>query len=187
LTGRKRPHDLADAVLKLAKIRTVQCTFIGDVSRLDTLPESFQNLVHDGHPALRFTGPLTQAQIAEEFRDAHVFCLPSGDESYPLAPLEAALSGLPIVQSALAPYPSIGWENNLNCLSYPVGNIPEMMKQLLKIAEEPELVERLSHAGFELANSMKFEKFCVDITSRLLPLVKLSDSMGQSKIVFIIK
>lgn len=175
LTGRKRPHDLADAVIKLSAIRAVQCTFIGDVSRLDTLPESFQNLVNEGHPALRFAGPLSQAEIAEEFRNADVFCLPSGDESYPLAPLEAALSGLPVVQTALAPYPSIGWEHNSNCLSYPVGDESELVKQLLRIADEPGLVARLSHAGFELANGMKFDSFSENITSKISPFLKSSN------------
>lgn len=183
LTGRKRPHDLANAILKIATSRAVQCTFIGDLTRLDTLPESFQNLVNEGHPALRFTGPLSQADIAEEFRNADVFCLPSGDESYPLAPLEAALSGLPVVQTALAPYPSIGWEHNLNCLTYPVGDEAELVKQLLRIADEPGLVARLSQAGFELANGMNFESFSNNFTSKIIHFLRNSNSKSNLELV----
>lgn len=183
LTGRKRPHDLANAILEIATTRAVQCTFIGDVSRLDTLPDSFQNLIHQGHPALRFAGPLTQAEIAEEFRNADVFCLPSGDESYPLAPLEAALSGLPVVLTSLAPYPSIGWKHDFNCLNYPVGDVAQLVKQLLRIIQEPELIARLCHAGNEMASSMKFEYFCHDITDRLMPLIKNNDFKSNKYLI----
>lgn len=181
LTGRKRPHDLANAVLALAAQRPVQCTFIGDLSRLDTLPPDFQDLAQQGHPALRFTGPLSQAEIAGELQRAHIFCLPSGDESYPLAPLEAALAGVPVVQTELAPYPHIGWQTDVNCLSYPVGDVAGLQAQLLRLADEAGLAQRLSATAHEFARGMSFESFCQNITAPLQPLLKAQSPLTPAE------
>ena len=52
---------------------------------------------------------------------ADAFCLPSGDESQPIAPLEAAALGVPVLLTDLEPYADT-WKHGVNCLLNPPGD-----------------------------------------------------------------
>lgn len=168
MTGRKRPQDLAQAVMTLSEQMAIECTFIGDLSRLDTLPNEFQSLIHaGGHPSLKLVGAKSQAEIHQELADADAFCLPSGDESYPLSPLEAALTDVPVILTDLAPYASIGWAHGDNCLIYKTGDVQALVQQIQALAADPALGLRLARSARMLAQQMPFDAFSQTMTQVL--------------------
>jgi len=168
MTGRKRPQDLAEAVMMLSQRMAIECTFVGDMSRLDSLPNEFQSLIHGaGHTSLKFVGPKSQAEIYHLLATADLFCLPSGDESYPLSPLEAALTGVPVLLTDLPPYGSIGWRHGENCLIYATGDVQALVAQIESLANDTSHRLRLSGAALQLAQKMSFDVFTRQMTQVL--------------------
>lgn len=168
MTGRKRPQDLAQAVMQLSKEMAIECTFIGDMSRLDTLPNEFQSLIHSGgHPCLKFLGSKSQTEIHQVLASSDAFCLPSEDESYPLSPLEAALTDVPVILADLAPYASIGWAHDDNSLIYKTGDIQALIQHIQALAGNSAMSQRLAQAARMLAQRMPFEVFSYNITQVL--------------------
>jgi len=58
-------------------------------------------------PTARFLGPLPHESMAELYRAADVFCLPSWWEAMPLSILEAMASGLPVVATRVGDIPRV--------------------------------------------------------------------------------
>jgi len=78
---------------------------------------------------VRFLGHIDRSRLAEEYRNADVFCLPSRQEGFGIVLLEAMAAGLPIVAARAAAVPEVVPEPACGCLFTP-GDAAELARLL---------------------------------------------------------
>jgi glycosyltransferase involved in cell wall biosynthesis len=87
---------------------------------------------------VRFLGPLSRAEVAERYREADLFTLPSSAEAFGNVFAEALASGLPIVGSATGGIPDLV-EHGSNGLLVPPGDVNALAGAIRYLADDPEL------------------------------------------------
>lgn len=142
---RKRLPDLlrAAAILR-ARIPEVQVRIVGRG------PE--WNAVSRLHAALglgdavTLLGDVSRERLAEEYVNASVFCLPSVQEGFGIAFLEAMAAELPVVACRIAAVPEVVLEGATGLLVPPrdPGALADALERLLR---EPALAGRLGQEG----------------------------------------
>ena len=170
--ARKRQADLAVVIEKIAQDTSISCKFIGDLQHANTFGPEFIHYINQKLPCHEWAGIVPHEQIHTELANANLFCFPSGDESFPLAPLEAASVRIPVILADLAPYGLIGWKHEVNCLLYPAGNLVELEQAIRRLIKDPELAAKLAQAGYELAQSLSFTQYLEQITQAIIGLKK---------------
>jgi spore coat protein SA len=100
LVPEKGLHVFLEAMTKLhrqdAAIRGIVVGGVGFGH--DTTSEYLTEMKAKAPPNVQFEPYCSGAVLAEKFREAYIFCLPScWDDPFPLAPLEAMASGVPVV------------------------------------------------------------------------------------------
>ncbi len=100
---------------------------------------------------VRFLGPLPRIQVAERYRAADLFTLPSSAEAFGNVFAEALASGLPIVGSATGGIPDLV-EHGRNGLLVPSGDVQALAGAIRYLADDPEL-----RAQMALRNRAKAE------------------------------
>ncbi len=146
---RKRPGDMAKAVLQLTDIGAV-CQFTGNASFMRLLPASDRDLFARHPGPLQLLGETSRQGSVERVAAAHVFCLPSEDESFPLSCLEAAAQARPLVLTALPCYQGI-WQHGVNALLSPVGDVQALARHLRMVLIDTALAVRLGAAARQTA------------------------------------
>jgi glycosyltransferase involved in cell wall biosynthesis len=155
--GRKRPQDLVDAVLALNR-DDVECLLIGTIEALSTIGAEHVAKIK-AHPDLfQLVGELDRRSGLEYLMSADVFCLPSGDESQPITPLEAASLGVPCALSDLPPYAGI-WIHGHNCLFNPVGDITTLRRNLKALLDDAGLRESIVERAKSLTQQFEIHSF----------------------------
>jgi glycosyltransferase involved in cell wall biosynthesis len=92
---------------------------------------------------VRFLGPLSRTKVAERYRKADLFTLPSSAEAFGNVFAEALASGLPIVGSATGGIPDLV-EHGSNGLLVPPGDIHALAGAIRYLAGDPELRTEMS-------------------------------------------
>lgn len=93
---------------------------------------------------------------------ADVFLLPSSEESFGLAALEAMACEVPVVASNAGGLPEV-IEHGVTGFTHPVGDADAMAESAVALLTDPDLHQRIAAAG---CRSVR-ERFCVD---RIVPL-----------------
>jgi glycosyltransferase involved in cell wall biosynthesis len=163
--GRKRPHDLVDAVLALDR-NDVECIFVGTTEGLDTLGEEHVAKMRSRPDCFKLVGELDRKSGLEYVLSADVFCLPSGDESQPIAPLEAAALGIPCVLTDLPPYGGT-WKHGENCLLGPVGDVSILRWNLKALLEDSVLRDRVATQARRVAERFSIASFYRRFTAEM--------------------
>ncbi|HXP76490.1 MAG TPA: glycosyltransferase family 4 protein [Stellaceae bacterium] len=138
---RKRHSDLICAVDALQR-DDVECVIIGTYYWLD---DSARRIAAS-RPDLFRIFEASNADALAWLRPADLFCLPSGAESQPVAVLEAAALGKPLVLTDLPSYRGI-WQHRQNCLVAAVGDIGGLGSALSELLANTELRRRLGAAA----------------------------------------
>ena len=107
-------------------------------------PKVFANMAASDADWLIRTGRLTDGELASLYSHARAFVFPSLYEGFGLPPLEAMMSGCPVVCSREASLPEVVGEAALYCEARDVDDIALRLKQIL---EDSALRERLIAAG----------------------------------------
>jgi len=97
-----------------------------------------------------------QKKVAEFYARADLFSYNSTLDSYPLVLVEATANSLPIVLNDWGPFPGL-YENEVSALIYETGNIESLVRALLRLLNDQNLVKVLGEGSgrqFQ-ANSMK--------------------------------
>jgi glycosyltransferase involved in cell wall biosynthesis len=103
---RKRLVDLVRAAVELrARIPGVQIRIVGHGPEHAALARLCGDL--DLGDSVVLLGDVTRAQLAEEYVNADVFCLPSVQEGFGIVFLEAMAAGLPVVACRAAAIPEV--------------------------------------------------------------------------------
>jgi glycosyltransferase involved in cell wall biosynthesis len=155
--GRKRPQDLVDAVLAL-KRNDIECLLIGTTEALNSIGSEHVAKIQ-AHPDLfQLTGELDRKSGLEFLMGADVFCLPSGDESQPITPLEAASLGVPCALTDLPPYAGT-WTHGRNCLLNPIGDTALLRWNIQGLLDDPALCAPIVQRARALSDQFGIEAF----------------------------
>jgi glycosyltransferase involved in cell wall biosynthesis len=146
---KKGVYDLLDAVSMLPpRQRNTQVVLIGDGPERDGIASRASELGLN----VRFTGVLSQLEIAQELQRAAVFCGPSrtatsGDaEGFGMVFIEAALNGVPVVAYAHGGVTSAVLDG-LTGLLAPEGDVDGLSARLAELLDDEALRAKLSLAG----------------------------------------
>jgi glycosyltransferase involved in cell wall biosynthesis len=93
---------------------------------------------------VRFSGCLDRAAVAERYRDADLFTLPSTAEAFGNVFAEALASGLPIVGSAIGGIPDLV-EHGRNGLLVPSHDPAALARAIRYLADDPQLRSEMSY------------------------------------------
>lgn len=98
---------------------------------------------------VQFLGHVSFEQLAAEYRQANVFCLPSRQEGFGIVFLEAMAAGLPIIAARAAAVPEIVADGECGILVEP-GNGPALATALERLLADSAERRRLGEAGRRL-------------------------------------
>ncbi|MEM9581372.1 MAG: glycosyltransferase family 4 protein, partial [Pseudomonadota bacterium] len=96
--------------------------------------------------ALRFTGYLSQQEVAQELDRADIFALPSFAEGVPVVLMEAMASRLPVLATRIAGIPELV-RDGVNGLLVPPGDSEALSEALDRLLSDPALCARMGQAG----------------------------------------
>ncbi len=153
----KRVVDVVEIAYKVRQKLPVQLVFVGDgpdrpLAERRCKELGMEKIVH-------FLGK--QENIYPILSIADVFLMPSVQESFGLAALEAMSCGVPCVSSDAGGLPEI-MVNGVTGFIVPVGNLDAMADRVIQILTEPGLLAKLKKSAREFA----FDNFHVD---KILP------------------
>ena len=155
--GRKRPQDLIDVVLSLGR-SDIECVFVGSTEAIHTIGAEYVDKIKARPDCFVLAGELERRATLEYLGSADVFCLPSGDESQPIAPVEAAVLGVPCLLSDLPPYAGT-WKHGHNCLLSPVGDVGKLQGNLTTLLGDSATRHRVIAGGREVAEQFSMAAF----------------------------
>lgn len=144
LYPRKDVATLLRAMAQLQFPAVLRIVGVGpELARLRRL--SRQLLLED---RVHFLGHLSFAQLAQEYRSADIFCLPSRQEGFGIALLEAMAAGLPIVAARACAIPEIVHHGQCGLLVTP-GDVAGFSVALDSLLKQPALRQQLGSAGLQ--------------------------------------
>lgn len=117
---------------------------------------------------LEFPGSRSPTELAEAFRDADVFMLPSLSEGVPKVTLEAAACGLPVVAFGFYEPPSVIDAKT----GFLVWSDQEMEARLGQLIEDSSLREELGAGGLELARGCDWKDVAPRWEDRVVELAR---------------
>jgi phosphatidyl-myo-inositol alpha-mannosyltransferase len=137
-SGRKRGELLAEAFVKsvLPRIPDAQLWMV-----TNDVPEGV-------HPSIRERGRLTDAELADLYRQAWVFCLPSSYEGFGVPYIEAMASGLAVVATPNVGARYVTDEGTFGVLA----NVDELGDAVASLLADPIRRATLATAGLERVN-----------------------------------
>jgi glycosyltransferase involved in cell wall biosynthesis len=134
-----------DALALLAdRGQHVRCLLVGGGPLIPVLPQ----LVRERRleETTEILGDQPVAKVWEVLGEADIFLLPSEDEGMPMAILEAASMGVPVVATPVGGIPEIA-KNRVNGLLVPVGDVQALAEAIAELAGDPEKRTRMGEAG----------------------------------------
>jgi glycosyltransferase involved in cell wall biosynthesis len=148
----------------------IECHVLGDYSQAnDWLPRIHDDLKNPNAHIKWLGGIQDRKKVNALLLDSDIACFPSGDESHPLALLEAGVCALPMVLSELPPYSHIGWANGKNCLMHPTGDVAQLAAQIERLITDTSTRSRLGNNARTLVlNKYSKHKFLEKISRALL-------------------
>lgn len=150
----KRVDNVIQIFSSIAKEMPARLVLIGDGPEVGACVELVRRLgLRD---RVLFMG--NQEQVVPLLSAAHLFLLPSDQESFGLAALEAMACGVPVVASSSGGLPEVVVEGETGFLAEP-HDVQTMAAQALKILRDPLLHKRLREAGINRVH----EAFCADL------------------------
>jgi glycosyltransferase involved in cell wall biosynthesis len=130
-------------VAKLRTERPVRLTVVGTARPGGPAESALDRLgLRD---AVRFTGPLPEADLVTLLQTATVAAIPSLYEGFSLPAVEAMACGTPLVTTDAGALPEVvGTQAGLRV---PAGDVDELTAALKLVLEKPSLQEQLGRAG----------------------------------------
>ncbi|SNS82010.1 Glycosyltransferase involved in cell wall bisynthesis [Geodermatophilus pulveris] len=134
---------LLEAVAKLRTERPVRLTVVGTARPGGPAGAALDRLAL--HDAVRFTGPLPEADLVRLLQSAAVVAVPSLYEGFSLPAVEAMACGTALVTTDAGALPEVvGTQAGLRTRA---GDVDELTAALRLVLENPSLAEQLGRAG----------------------------------------
>jgi glycosyltransferase involved in cell wall biosynthesis len=148
LVPEKGVHYLIEASKRVES--TTPLIIAGPSSHSDDYVAELNRLA-DGHPSIRFVGPVYGVEKAALIRGATLFCQPSDVEGLPLALLEAMAAGTCAIVSDIPEHLEVVRRSDGDAaFVFGAGDIDDLAKQLSTALSETGEVERRGIAGAEI-------------------------------------
>ncbi len=134
---------LLESVAKLRTERTVRLTVVGSARPGGPGAEAVERLgIGD---AVRFTGPVPEAQLVGLLQSAAVVAVPSLYEGFSLPAVEAMACSAPLVTTDAGALPEVVGDSA--GLRVRAGDVDDLTGALREVLDSPELADRLGRAG----------------------------------------
>jgi len=134
---------LLEALAKLRVERPVRLTVVGTARPGGPAEAALDRL--DLRDAVRFTGPVPEAELVDLLQRAGVVAIPSLYEGFSLPAVEAMACGTPLVTTDAGALPEVvGTEAGLRVRA---GDVGELTAALQLVLDSPGLAEQLGRAG----------------------------------------
>ncbi|HEY8188551.1 MAG TPA: glycosyltransferase family 4 protein [Pyrinomonadaceae bacterium] len=101
---------------------------------------------------VRLLGHVPWQQLADSYRRASVFVMPSYYETFGISVIEAMAFGLPVVATNVGGLPEVV-EDGVTGILVPPGNADALADAIVQLLRDPDLRARLGHAGRERVRS----------------------------------
>ncbi|WP_197437636.1 glycosyltransferase family 4 protein [Polaribacter sp. BAL334] len=102
---------------------------------------------------VKFLGWIKDNEKESIFNKASIFCLPSYNEGFPMAVLDAWAYGIPTISTPVGGMPDIGIHSE-NCLFFKPGNIDELTECIVKLINDENLRIKLRKESINLSNTI---------------------------------
>ena len=134
---------LLEALAKLRTERPVRLTVVGTARPGGPAEAALDRLAL--RDAVRFTGPVPEAELVRLLQRAAVVAIPSLYEGFSLPAIEAMACATPLVTTDAGALPEVvGTEAGLRVRA---GDVGELTAALLRVLDSPSLAEQLGQAG----------------------------------------
>ncbi|MGV7206269.1 glycosyltransferase [Oxalobacteraceae bacterium A2-2] len=145
-------YDNATAIRALALLRRqvpdARLILCGGGPELPALRDLAQALGLSGH--IRYTGPVGHGAMDSLYREATLMLNPSRVDNTPNSVLEALARGLPVVSTDAGGLPDL-LRHGADALLVRPGDAEAMALAMARLAQDPELAQRLAQAGRDKA------------------------------------
>lgn len=144
---------------RLTPIKGLRVLLEAFVEARRTRPDIHLTLVGDGDDrayleglaaplgdAVRFTGYLSQEEVAQALADADALLLPSFAEGLPVVLMEAMASGKPVIATQVAGVSELV-ENGVNGWLVPAGDAESLARKIEQLADNPDERQRMGAKG----------------------------------------
>jgi glycosyltransferase involved in cell wall biosynthesis len=138
---------LVEAVAKVRTERPAELVVVGSARRGGPVAEAISR--YDLHDAVRFTGRLTEAELATELRRAALVVVPSLFEGFSLPLVEAMACGTPVVATTGGALPEVAGRHGETALLVPPGDPQALADAIVLMLADGALRARLGAAGRE--------------------------------------
>lgn len=159
---RKRHADLVNAVALLPRC-ALECVICGRY--FDLAPQAAA-VIRAAPTRYRLLGELSETAVRAWMKSAHLFCLPSASESQPLAALEAASLGKPLLLTDLPCYRDM-FTHGRNAIMVPPGDVELLSMAIEGLASRPELRTRLGNAARQAVRPNTEQRLLAEFDSLL--------------------
>jgi len=122
---------------------------------------------------VRILGTQDERELADLYRNAQFFVLPSDEEGLGIVILEAMASGLPVVSTRCGGPETIVLDGETGLLT-PVGDAQALADAMTQLIEDPGLRQRMGEAGRQHA----VERFSLGVTGKVF-LDRYEDLLGE--------
>lgn len=115
------------------------------------------------HHQVVFTGWISGKEKDKLFQEASIFCLPSYNEGFPMAVLDAFAYGLPVITTPVGGLPDV-MIDGYNGLIFTPGDISTLSDKILELICNEELRNKLSKASVNLSkNEFSLKKITMQL------------------------
>jgi glycosyltransferase involved in cell wall biosynthesis len=143
LTAIKGLRVLIEAFLEARKVNPhIKLTLVGDGPDRELL----ERLSAPADDRISFRGALSQAEVAEELRNADIFVLPSFAEGVPVVLMEAMASGLPVICTSVGGVPELVAQGESGLL-VPPGDVHSLVDAIVELSTDASARQRMGMAG----------------------------------------
>lgn len=133
-------------------------TFIGNSSKLESLPEGTRKIIEKSPERYQIIGSKTESETFEILAKADLYAHATADCAWSQGIIDAAALGLPLMLSDIDAFNS-PWKNGINCLKFPVNSPNFIASSMRMLLQDDVLRSNLSAMGQLTAKRYPYENY----------------------------
>lgn len=166
--GQVQPRKRFDLFIDLARaIPEVKFFWVGGIPRLGAQYRKMKSLVHQAPENVTITGVIELEDVKKYYQAADIFIMPSVQETFGLAILEAAAAGLPLLIRDIPDY-----QNTFSSGAMLAKNDKEFEQKLRRLVADPKLRRKYANLAKVVAKRFDSKKQAKDLIKYYEKLLK---------------